>query len=186
MFKFWYEKLIATLIPLLVFVSIFAIVIYAFYTTVSVPSADTAPFVQDIRDAAAKPDSKNRTTLEKPHLSDNELKSWISRSVSESLAFNKDNFGTVAKNIKPYFTANGFKKFQDYLISSGIAENVRTNEYDMSVYIENSPLLLNSSVVDDTFKWLYQMPVVISFFPTGARKKATETNQFINRKLRLR
>lgn len=186
MFKFWYEKFIMMFIPLLVFASIFGVVIYAFYTTVAVPPAEKAPFVQEIREESSKVDSKRRVTMEKPHLADNEIKNWISQVVSESLYFNKNNYGEVVKNIRPYFTDSGFQKFQDYLIASGIAENIRANEYDMSVYVEAPPLLLNSSVINDTFKWLYQMPVVISFFPTGGTKNAKETNQFINRTLTLR
>lgn len=186
MFQFWYEKFISRFIPLLVFASVFTIIFYAFYTTISVPQPDKAPFIQDIREEANKEDSKHKVTLEKPHLSDNEIKNWISKAVSEALFFNKKSYSKVAKNIKPYFTDAGFQKFQDYLIASGIAENIRVNEYDMSIYIEKPPLFLNSSVINGTFKWLYQMPVVISFFPTGKKNIAKESGKFINRKLTLR
>ena len=186
MFKFWYEKFIMTFIPLLVFISIFAIIFYAFYTVVSVPPAENAPFVQEIREDVSKEYSKHKITLDKPHMSDREIKAWISRVVSESLFFNKKNYSNVAKNIKPYFTESGFRKFQDYLITSGIAESIRTNEYNMSIYIEKQPIFLNSSVIHGTYKWLYQMPVVISFFPIGGKQIAEDADKFINRDLQLR
>lgn len=186
MFQFAYEKFIAFIIPLVVFVSIFGVIIYAFYTIISVPNPEKAPFVQDIREEAAKSNSPHQVTLERPHFSDNEMKNWISKAVSESLSFNKDNYSDIVKDIRPYFTDKGFEKFQDYLIISGIAESIRTHKYDMSVYIERPPLFLNSSVINNTYKWLYQMPVVVSFFPTGQKTDARDVSKFINRTVTLR
>lgn len=184
MFKFWYEKFIASFIPILVFVSVFGIVLYAFYTEISVPPADQAPFVQEIRKEAKNKD--NTADLISPHLTDSELKNWITMAISEALAFNKNTYGETIKKTRNYFTDAGFQKYQDYLITSGIAENIHTHDYDMSIYIQTPPLQLNAMVMNDTYKWLYQMPVVISFFPTGQKSLAKDGDKFINRSITLR
>lgn len=186
MFKFWYEKLAITLIPLLVFISFFVIVIYAFYTVIMVPPAENAPFVQEIREVAAKKKATNTVSLSKPHRADTEMKLLLTKMASEALSFNKETFSEVVKTIRPYFTDRGFQQYQKYLIESGIAENLRANDYNMSVYIENPPLSLNGTVVDGVYKWLYQMPVVISFFPREMETLAENSNSFVNRKINLR
>lgn len=186
MFKFWYEKFAIVFIPLFAFFSFFMLLIYAFYTTFFVEPPDKAQFVQDIRQEQINlPDNKS-ISLDSQNLTDNELKNWITMAVSDSLSFNKDSFSEISTKIRPYFTDAGFDKYQDYLINSGVAENIRTNNFDMSVYIENPPLYLNSSVINNTFKWLYQMPVVISFYPKGQIEDPSVADKFINSKLSLR
>ncbi len=186
MFQFWYEKFIALFIPFFVFLSFFAIVFYAFYTVIAVPPAENAPFVQEIRETAAQNTAANVVKLDKPHRSESEMKTLLTMMASESLSFSKENFSEVLKNINPYFTDRGFKQYKDYLLESGIVESVRVNDYDMSVYIEDSPMFLNGSVVDDIYKWLYQMPVVVSFFPKNTETAAEDTDTFVNRKFNLR
>ena len=88
--------------------------------------------------------------------------------------------------MRVYFSEDGFQKYQKYLLSSGIAETIRTNDYDVGVYIESEPLHLNGMVIDGKYKWLYQMPVTLSFFPTGQAITAENSEQQINNQFNLR
>lgn len=186
MFKFWFEKFISASIPIITFFSLITIFVYAVHTTVSVLPADEAAFIQEMRAEAKVEGSKNIVTLEKAHMADKELKNWITMVASESLAFNKKTFTDNLQRIRPYFTQAGFRKYQAYLLSSGIAENIRTSDYDMRIYIQDRPLLLNSSSIGGTYKWLYRMPVVVSFLPTGVKNLAEDAEKYINSKVTLR
>ncbi len=186
MFQFWYEKFVAAFIPILVFISIFLLIFYAFYTVIAVPPAEEAVFVQEIRKTAAEKESQNTISYANAHRSDGEIKTLLTKMVSESLSFGKDDFGGFLKTINPYFTDRGFQIYKNYLMSSDIVEIIRVNDYDMSVYIEQPPMSLNGMVVDNVYKWLYQMPVVVSFYPKGSDKFAENAGEFVNRKLNLR
>ncbi len=185
MSEFGYEKFISRFIPMIAFFSIFVLIFYAFITVITLPDAEKAGFVQEIRDVAANSD-EDVISQDVAHRSDRELQVWITTAVSEALSFNKDNFAENAKTVQPYFTDAGYQKYQEYLISSGIAESLRTQDLDMSVYIEDKPIFLNSSVIAGKFKWLYQLPVAVSLFPKNAVSDVSQTDKFVNRKIKLR
>ena len=186
--SFIFERLIARVIPILAISSFFIVLVYAFLTVAQfeITPSDNVEFVQDIRAEVSEKGKENMISLDKAHVMDNEIQNWISMSVSESLTFNKDDLSEVVGNIKPYYTEEGFKQFEQYLLNSGIATSIRSGDFDMGVYIEEKPIFLNSSVIDGKFKWLYQMPLAISFFPKNAGNVAENADRFVNRKVTLR
>ena len=184
--QFWQERLIAVLIPLFVICALIFIFFYGFHVSFINRPPENVEFVQELREKVKKSTTDKTVSLDKPHRTDKELKKLITQSVSESLSFNRGNFSNVMKKMRVYFSEDGFQKYKKYLLSSGIAETIRTNDYDVSVYIESEPLYLNGMVIDGVYKWLYQMPVTLSFFPTGKAITAENSQQQINNQFNLR
>ena len=184
---FLFERLAASLVPFFALLAFFGVLVYAFTVVIKFETTpyDDVEFVQDIRQDVEDKGRDKVVTLDKPHVTDGELKNWISMAVSESLTFSKDNFSKVLGNIETYYTQDGFKAFEDYIISSGIAKSIRSGDFDMGVYIEDPPLFLNDSLIDGKHKWLYQMPLAISFFPKNRANLAKDADKFVNRQVTL-
>ena len=185
---FYFERMAARIIPVLAIISFIIALFYAFFTVVTfeLTPSDNVEFVQELRQTVDEKGRENIISLDQQNVTDKELKNWISTVVSESMTFSKENFNEVVGNIKPYFTQSGFQNFEQYLLNSGIAQSVRRGDFDVGVYIENPPLYLNGQVIDGHYKWLYQMPLAISFFPKNKAAASAGTDQFVNRKVTLR
>ena len=162
MFQFWFEKFISLVIPFFVMGSLIILLFYAFATEAFVEPADQAPFVQEMVEANKKNTKEKNISLKVAHRTDVEIKTYLTKVASEALSFNKSNFKESIQNVRPYFTEEGLKKYRNYLISSGIVEAVRTQDLQVGAYVEAPPLFLNSSVIKGTYKWLYEMPMVVS------------------------
>ncbi len=185
--SFLFERFVARVMPFIAIISFFLVLVYAFLTVVQfeITPSDEVEFVQDIREEVKKKGQENVVSMANAHLTDSELKTWISMAVSESLTFSKDNFTDVIKNIKPYYSPEGFSAFEQYLINSGVAKSIRSGNFDMGVYIEEQPIFFNSSVIQGKYKWLYQMPLAISFFPKNGQVVGNNSDKFVNRKVTL-
>lgn len=184
--KFRYESIILLILPFFVMASLLFIFFYAFKTTFFVPNAENVPFVQEMQQETAHNNKENIVPLHQAHRTEQEVKDFITTFTSEALSFNKSNFSTVIKKNRPLFTDSGFKKYRDYLLSSNILELIRTKGYEASLYTEAAPLLINSMTLDDKYKWLFEVPVVLTLFPQGDKKIIQRNGSYKNQNLMIR
>jgi hypothetical protein len=165
------------------FAAFFLILFYAFATEVTRDDeAYNEAFQQNVI-ADLGQDGLQNISIEKPHRSDNELKTWLGSAVSESLTLETPTLENSYDAVEKYFTASGFQAYKDYLSNSGILRSLENNGYRMSLFMEQEPLLLNSVEVDGIYRWLYQIPVTLSFIPRSATRAGENVT---NRKVTLR
>lgn len=171
MFQFWYEKFLFRFSFMVAFIAFLGVFVYAYITELMIkpPADNLAPFSEIVAEenGQALLSETRSLPLEKPHLTDKELKVWASRAVSEALTMTKATYVITGRDVRPYFTAAGIKQYQNYLQSSGIAQSVQSNQFDVSVFVEQPPFLLNGSAIKGVYRWLYQVPITMSFLPAG-------------------
>lgn len=188
MFKFWYEKFLMRFSFAFAFLAFLGVFVYAYLTEITIKlPGKTAPFTETLNDSRTNiilPEQRS-LPLEKPHRTNKELQMWLNMVVSEALSFDKENFTSVTKNTRSYFTSSGFRQYLDYLKSAGIINSIKTNNYQMSVYVEEAPLLQNSVAIEGVYRWLYQMPVTLSFLTRGTSNLTYGNKEMVNRQLTL-
>ena len=167
MSTFYFERSASILLPLFVVIAFVILIFYAFATTAYIAPADQAPFVQEMVAASEKKGADKTISLVAAHRSEDEIKNYLMVITSEILSFNRNNFSETMKTVRPYFTNGGFQKYQKYLLDSGIAETVRVQDVSLSSYVDVPPFFINSSALNNVFKWVYDVPVVISYTPLG-------------------
>lgn len=188
-FKFWYEKLMMRFSFALAFFAFLGVFAYAYVTEVSVRlPGNTAPFSETL---AVSPTTislaeKHSLPIEKPHRTNKELQGLINTIVSESLFFDADNYEDSLKTIKRYYTDAGFAQYKEYLETSKIISSLKNNNYRMSVFVEEQPLLLNGTAMQGVYRWLYQLPVTVSFLPRNVYNLRGSSDNMVNKKLTLR
>lgn len=188
MFSFWYEKFLFRFSFIFAFFAFIGVFVYAYFTEIKVDiPKNNAPFsetlVNDGTDTII-PDQRS-LPLEKAHRTNKELQNWISQVISESLSFDRENSNQIFKDIEKYYTVSGQNQYQEYLKSAGILNSIQTNNYRMSVFVEEQPLLLNGTQMKGIYRWLYQLPVTISFLPRNSRSFVGQKD-IVNRKINLR
>ncbi|MEZ5902783.1 MAG: DotI/IcmL family type IV secretion protein [Alphaproteobacteria bacterium] len=181
MFKFWYEKFVMRFAFVLAFLAFIGVLFYAVSTELNQePPATIAPFKENVKEVETQ-----TISLAAAHRSNREIESWLQEAVSEALSFDLSTYKSNAKNIYPYFTKAGFQEYQKYLQDTGIFETLKTRDNRISVFVEGQSLLLNTSSVEGVYRWLYQVPITISFLPRNAND-LTKTKDVVTKQLDLR
>lgn len=188
-FRFWYEKFLMRFSFIFAFCAFLGVFVYAYYTEISYKSPGSiAPFSESLSLSPTMQSIAETQTLplNKAHRTNRELQGWINTVVSESLFFDTDNYDQMQSNIKKYFTDGGYKQYQEYLSSAQVLQSLRQNNYRMSVFVEAQPLLLQDMVLKDVYRWLYELPITISYLPRNSNNLLRSSKDMINRKLTLR
>jgi len=163
-----YLKFIMRFMALIAFIGFIGVLIYALKTEKEIETpAQTAQGM--VGGDAANALEKEQSALDIAHRTEKELKNWVTMVVSESLSAPRGDLKQMNESVRPYFTASGFAAYQAALENSGITEAVRNNNVSVSVLVEEKPLLLNATAVEDVYRWLFDMPIIISYLPIGTQ-----------------
>lgn len=183
MFKFWYENFLMRFSYVIAFAAFIGVFVYAYILEVERDETLENQAFQQAVVADLGQDGLQNIELNKPHRADKELKIWLSGAVSEMLSVDPHSLDDTKKNIEGYFTPSGFAQYNKYLESSGILKNLRDNNNRMNIFVEEQPLLLNGSDVNGVYRWLYQLPITLSF---QSRNSNSYSHDSVNRKIMLR
>lgn len=181
-----YQKFLMRFAFLIAFVSFIGVFIYAYYTEVSIDlPEEKVPFEETL----GSPLQSDTISLEKRHLTEKELKNWLTMAISEAFTFGRQDFGLVRENTLPYFTVSGRATLDSYLKNSGILTSMSNNRYKLGLFVESPPLLLTSQEMDGIYRWLFQMPITLTFIPenqNGFNAGSKIVNQPISLKVQIR
>lgn len=119
--------------------------------------------------------------LDQPHRTNEEMASWLVTATSEAFTFNTNNFEQDFKKSAHYFTDSGKAEFQAFLEQNNIIKIIQSNKYQIRSFAQETPLLLNEGQVNGTWRWLYEIPVMVSYMERGVSdyKKAQPVNQLM-------
>jgi intracellular multiplication protein IcmL len=110
-------------------------------------------------------------SLSEPVLTSQFILEWASLAARK--AFNLDfvHYADQLNEAKPYFTSDGWEKFQGALKSSGMLDTVTDKKVVMSAIVSGTPVVLSRAVVHGRFTWTIQLPVLVSFSSTSEKRK---------------
>lgn len=187
---FWYTRFLMRFMAIFAFMSFFGVLFFAYYTDQQYePVGNTAPFMETIKQTSNDTlflELRDENTIDEAHRTDKELKNWTTRAVSEAMAFEARKSQRTLDDTRIYFTDDGFRQYQEYLSNANVIQSVDSSNYNVNVLIEQPPLLLNSSTIQGVYRWLYQMPVTVTYFPQGSNSMLQNSQDIVNQKLTIR
>lgn len=130
-----------------------------------------APFAAPPEGHAFPPEPtapKNTVPLDKPHRASQDIREWLMVAVSEIMTLDSaDIEQETEQEASSYFSQDGLNRYRAFLAESGLLKQLQTGRYAMRGFLKESPLLLNEGAVDGRYRWLYEVPVMVSFLPRG-------------------
>ena len=119
---------------------------------------DTRPAVTDsgVKDGGA-------VSLEKQHRSTEEVIRWVEGAVSEVTTFDENDYQKTLRDRQGYFDQAGQQQYIKFLQSAGVAKVLNSNQYYVRSFVEDIPLLLNEGVVEGRYRWLFQVPITLTY-----------------------
>ena len=105
--------------------------------------------------------------LSTQHMTTNELAMKLSDIVAETLSFKKGDFVYTTTSAEKYFTPTGYAQYKEFL-NKALFENIlASGTLQSAAYAEQEALEITRGVFDGTYKWLFEVPVTISFLPAN-------------------
>jgi len=105
----------------------------------------------------------NAVPLDKPHRVGGEIAEWVMVAAGDSMNFESGDSAAQIQARKALFDAAGLQQYQTFLRDKNIMKVIDSGRYNVRSYVENTPLLMNEGVVNKRYRWLYQVPVVLSY-----------------------
>lgn len=110
----------------------------------------------------------NAIPLNLPHRTAKEVSRWLVVAVAESLSFDVGTFETRQKKIATYFTPEAYQKYLTFLDTGFYREKLQNKTVSLHNFVREEPFLLNNGVVDGAYRWLMEVPVMLSYLPAGS------------------
>ncbi len=122
---------------------------------------------------------ENNVPLEQAHRGKLSISKWVSNTVSEVTAFTASDIQADIDSHKIYFDGNGQREYMAFLEQQGVMASLKTQQYFIRSFVEDTPMLLNEGTVNGRYRWLYEVPVMTSTMDRGMSdyKKASAVNK---------
>lgn len=124
--------------------------------------------------------------LEQQHMTGNELAMKLSDIVAESLSLTKSNYTYNTAQAEKFFTPTGYSQYKEFLKGASFEQALASGSLQSAAYVEQEALLITNGVYSGAYKWLFEVPVTISFIPTDAETYRNNETRAENRRILLR
>lgn len=124
----------------------------------------TSPQMMDIYNKGEKMVGSNTLSLDQPHRSPEIIATWAAGVVAQALSFSPATFNDLEKKINPDFSTYGMQEYKTYLNKMGLMRTLTTNHLKVMTISEGKAQVIRDGVVDGTYHWLVQVPVMTSFY----------------------
>ena len=142
--------------------------------TLRAPFADSSKVPKNSGEAIGIPhrysEYDDMSDLSKPHRNHTQIGEWLTRALAEVTTIDPDptllkvHFTRLETGMND-FAIDAFKKF---LKDNAILSTLQERKMTLNSVINSQPLLLNEGIVEGRYRWLYQVPMTITFVPKGA------------------
>ncbi len=141
-------------------------------------------------DQSAKPQIAGSSTatssLATQNLSAGEVSMKLTEIIADALSFNKDNYKSGTASMQKYFTREGYGQYTGFLTNAGFDSTLQAQNLQSGAYVEQPPIELTHGVYNGVYKWVFEVPVTISFIPRTAETYSNDAIKPQNRRFLLR
>lgn len=112
---------------------------------------------------------KRDVSLDSAHLLSADISQWVGDSVSSAMNFESAQAQKMFIVDEKIFTKAGREQYLKFLEEKNIQKVIDTNRYRVSSFVEDTPVLVNEGAVNGVYRWLYRVPVVVSYMDRGMK-----------------
>lgn len=122
-----------------------------------------APFAYD--GAKADDEKKNSSIVPLKHAHTNHavVGKWLIEAVSEAMSYKVEDKVNIYEKNKMFFNENGLGQFRRFMLDNNIEKVVDSKRFNIRSFVKEDPLLLNSQSVDNRYRWLFEVPLMVSY-----------------------
>lgn len=187
MFRNFLTKSFFRLVFIAALVLFLGVFMYAFRLDVTnVGPSDMRTHFSYNSDKAVPANGATSVDLKIRNHSSREIADMLGNIIAECLTFDKGNFVYNSGVMRDYFTPEGYTQYQAFLNKTSFQTTLTQNNLQSGVILETQPLELASGVYGGAYKWVFEVPVTLSFIPQNADSYRDEVITPQNRRFILR
>ena len=150
------------------------------------PAGMVVPFGTGSGKPIVAGDTQTKSGLAIQHMSSSEVAQKLEEIMAEALSFNKNNFAYNVAAVEKYFTPAGYAQYREFLNSASFETTLNAQNLQSGAFVEQAPLELNKGVFGNAYKWVFEVPVTISFIPRNSETYRNDETKALNRRILLR
>jgi hypothetical protein len=143
--------------------------------TLIAPFADKShlkPLTEQQKIAGVLP--TNQSPLDRSHRSVEDLSKWLLMAIPQCLSFTADSYPEQLETLATGFSDPALEQFKAWVNDTGIMSSLQNNGMQLNGFVTEQPFLLNEGVVNGRYRWLFEVPVMVSFVPRGTTSYSQE------------
>lgn len=121
--------------------------------------------------------ASNNVAIDQPHRNDNDLGEWLMQAVAYAVSFDSTTYQKKLQELTTGFSPAGLEQYNNWVLSSGILSTLESGGQELHGLVNETPFLLNQGVVNGRYRWLFEIPVMVSFIPRGVTEVTPETTR---------
>lgn len=154
--------------------------------TLQAPFLDSATTIT-AQNSKIVPAWQGKTTLiplDKAHRTQGEIANWLESAISYIMSFESNNYLRETQDKVPYFTETGWQQFKGFLEATRLQNAIASDQYTISTFVDDLPLLLNKGTLNGRYKWLYEVNAMITYREPAMRDY--KDHQPVTQRLKVR
>ncbi len=101
--------------------------------------------------------------MSKPHRTSKEIGQWAMTVATEVMNFEAGKFDEQLKTRDHLFDAVGKNQYLEFLRDKKVLSVAKDGRFNVVSYANAQPLLLNEGNVNNRYRWLFRIPVVVTY-----------------------
>ncbi len=105
--------------------------------------------------------------IKNQHRNNRDIAEWASESSATLLTFSVQDLDLHEKQIDELMTSAGKKEFNDFIENTRLLDIMKSNNVRLVSIIDDTPKLIKSGTFGGIYRWLFEVPIKISYVPLG-------------------
>jgi len=115
---------------------------------------------------------EGNVALSKPHRLSKDIGIWLMTAAGEAMNFDSGQAEARINELNHFFDTTGRNQYVEFLRDQKILSVVQDGRFNVRSYVNDQPLLLNEGIVNDRYRWLFKVPVVVSYLDKNMKTYA--------------
>ena len=132
-------------------------------------NAEAAVKAQEFVQTATSGNSAPPLSLDSPHRANDQVGEWMGLQVAELLNFTPATYDDHIRAASKFADDHARTDFHSFIINSNVLDTLQKNNFQLRGSTEGNALLLNTGLLEGRYRWLFEIPVLMTFLPVDAK-----------------
>ena len=111
---------------------------------------------------------------------------WVQHALSEVLAVDAATYEKHLKYLATGMDDYALDDYKKFMQDTKILQTLRDGQYKLQCIVESDPVLLNDGPAEGRYRWLYDVPVTITFLPKEMRSYQDQGQNPVSQRIIVR
>lgn len=112
--------------------------------------------------------------MDRPHRHEEQVAIWVMDTLAAALSVEAGRYAVHLRQLEQVMDRSALAAFDQFMRSTNILSRLEAGDYQLRGLVDEKPFLINQGVVGGHYRWLYEVPVTLSFMPRDVHRRTYE------------